>query len=113
MNFSDTYVMPKSVIRIACAYSIGLVVSQQNGSCLHFRVYRVSVGDSSRVPYCSKLNVAHCRVQCRHSAIDEVMYVLLGKILQAILFEYWPEQHCFALMLRNLGIKDLMNVAWT
>lgn len=87
----NTHVMPKSVVRIACACSIGLVVSQQNGSCLHFRVYRISVGDPSHnsfhVQYCRKLNVAQCRVQCRHTAVDEVMYLLLQKIVQAVLFE--------------------------
>lgn len=91
-NHLNTRVMPKSVVRIACACSIGLVVSQQNGSCLHFRVYHVFVGDSSpnssHIPYCMKLNVAHCRVQCRHPAIDEVMYLLSRKIVQAILLEY-------------------------
>jgi hypothetical protein len=113
VNFSNTYVMPISVVRIACAYSIRPIVSRQNGSCLHFRVYRVSVGDSSHVPYCRKLNMAHCRVKCGHSTIDEVTYLLLGKIVQTVLFEYWPEQHCCTLMLRNLGSKYLMNVAWT
>lgn len=48
----------------------------KNGSCLHFRVYRISVGDPSHnsfhVQYCRKLNVAQCRVQCRHTAVDEV-----------------------------------------
>jgi hypothetical protein len=85
---SLTHVMPKSVIRIACAYSIELVVSQQNGSCLHFRAYRVSVGASSHVPYCRTLNTAQCKVRCSDAAINEVMYLLLGKILRAILFEY-------------------------
>lgn len=79
MSFSDTCVMLKSVVRIACAYSVGLLVFQQNGSCLHFRVYRVSVGASSQVPYCRTLNMAQCKVQCSDAAINEVMYLLLGK----------------------------------
>ena len=87
-EFSDTCDHAESVVRIACAYSIGLVVSQQNGSCLHFRVFRAFIGDSSPHPYCRKLNMAHCRVQCRHPAINEVMYLLLGTTVQAFLFEY-------------------------
>lgn len=44
----------------------------KNGSCLHFRVYRVSVGASSQVPYCRTLNMAQCKVQCSDAAINEV-----------------------------------------
>jgi hypothetical protein len=112
-ELSDTCLLPKCVVRISYAYFIGLVVSQQNSSCLHFRVQHVYVGTSSHVPYCRNLSMAQCRVQCGHPAISEVMYLLLGKIVQAVLFECWLEQHFFTLMLTTSSTKDLTNVAWT
>jgi hypothetical protein len=76
-------------------------------------VHHVYMGASSHVPYCRKLSMAQCRVQCGHPAINEVMYLLLEKIVQAVLFECWLEQDFFTLMLTTSGTKGLTNVAWT
>jgi hypothetical protein len=91
------------MVFIHYAYSIGLIVFQQKGSCLHFRVDRVFIGALSHVPYCRKLNMAQCRVQCGHPTINEVTCLLVGKIIQAVLFEYLPQIALFCLNLEKFG----------